>query len=88
MRYILVLLLLTGCWAPRCPVKTCEVNMEHRHADPAGAYAGRPIMSKVRFHNFLSKKEREKRRDTPSEGGRKRGRKPRTAKKLFDWEKD
>jgi hypothetical protein len=86
---ILLITSLSACWAPRCPISTCDVSMEHRHAVPQGTYSGRPIYSKWRFHNFLSKKEREKRKsgDVPSsESGLKR--KKKGPKKLFDWERE
>ncbi len=94
MKKIIILIfityLLSACWAPRCPITTCDVNMEHRHAVPQGTYSRRPIMSKWRFHNFLSKKEREKRKsgDAPSDKSLPSTKKKRGAKKLFDWERE
>lgn len=29
--FLLCSMLLTSCWAPRCPMKSCHVTFEHKH---------------------------------------------------------
>ncbi len=79
---IFILVAMTSCWAPRCPMNTCHVRMEHQHDDVvAGVYSGRYLVP-PRIHFFWDKKKGESAPDailTPK-GSKK-------TKKKYPWER-
>ena len=82
---IFVLLTASGCWAPRCPMKSCHVSMEHRHEGQVfrGRYAGL-FRSPVHGPGWYFS------RNTKQEGGTRKNKDPKTKrkfKKLLPWEK-
>ena len=43
--FAILSILLTGCWAKRCPMASCHTHGEHRHE--GGTYRERPYFSFV-----------------------------------------
>ena len=86
----LLLFLLSSCWAPRCPDKTCHVRMEHIHDDKvSGIFTGRTQILPTRIHYLWDKDKGEKNPDTktlPNNGGG-NDRKSRKLRKKFPWER-
>lgn len=87
---LLIISSLSACWAPRCPIKSCQSKYEHIHSSQvSGVFSARSPEFPT-FH-FLW----EKRRDTgvsmklEGNGGGKSGKKGKRPKKvkLFPWEK-
>lgn len=78
--------LLSGCWAPRCPMKSCHVRMEHRHGGMA--YRGRSLLASP-MHGFgFAVKNRSG--EGVEESSLKKNKDPKTKKKfkrLLPWEK-
>jgi hypothetical protein len=74
---------MSACWAPRCPMKTCHVRMEHQHKDlVTGVFAGRYLYP-PKIHFLWDINKGEKIPDAvlaPKSGNRK-------ARKKFPWER-
>jgi hypothetical protein len=79
---IFVMMVVSSCWAPRCPMSTCHVRMEHQHDDlVTGVYSGRYLVP-PRIH-FLW--ERNKGEAAPDAAITPRGSKK--TKKKYPWER-
>lgn len=87
MRYFLIILLLvslSSCWAPKCPVDGCMFTREHRHSDlVTGTFRSRYwVMPKVHFP--WDGKNRGEKLENPEfapKGAKKK------ARKKFPWER-
>lgn len=83
---VLIFCSLTGCWAPRCPMKSCHVRMEHRHEGMV--FRGRSIFASP-MHGFgFAAKNRSGEAGEQSEF--RKNKDPKTKgkfKKLLPWEK-
>lgn len=78
--YILIFIIFTSCWAPRCPMKSCHVKFEHLHE--GGAYRGGSFIT-ARKHWPWEKS------GVYSESKRKKKEEKKKGKwKLFDWERE
>ncbi|MCY7353148.1 MAG: hypothetical protein LH606_21240 [Cytophagaceae bacterium] len=79
-------LLFSSCWAPRCPMKSCHVRVEHRHEGMA--YRGRSVLaSPVHGLGFAGKNRGG---EGVGESSFKKNKDPKTKKKfkkLLPWEK-
>lgn len=77
---------LTSCWAPRCPMKSCHVRMEHRHEGMV--FRGRSILaSPVHGFGFAAKN---KSGEAGEQSAFRKNKDPKTKKKfrkLLPWEK-
>lgn len=77
---------LVSCWAPRCPMKSCHVKMEHRHEGMV--YRGRSVFAS-RVHGFgFAAKNRSG--DADEQSAFRKNKDPKTKKKfrkLLPWEK-
>ena len=81
---IAVLFALNSCWAPRCPVDTCHVKMEHRHsALVSGVFSGKYLYP-PRIHTFFDGNKGENNPDTKFSPT---GTSKRKLKKKFPWER-
>ena len=86
MKKLLIIFLffsMSSCWAPRCPMATCHVRMEHQHGDlVSGVFSGRYLYP-PKIHFLWDKNKGEAVPDAvlaPKGGNRK-------AKKKFPWER-
>lgn len=82
--FFIIVVLLSSCWAPRCPVDSCHVKFEHVHSDyVSGVFNGRSITSVPKLH-FLWDKDKgvEKRAELKTSSGKKK-----KYKYKFPWEK-
>ncbi len=70
-----------GCWAPRCPMKSCHVKFEHLHE--GGAYRGGSFI--VARKHWPWEKSNEY---TLSKRKKKEIKKKKGWKKLFEWERE
>lgn len=78
-------LLLSSCWAPRCPMKSCHVAMDHRHQGQV--YRGGSIFAS-KMHNPYWYATRNSKQGEG--GGLRKNKDPKTKKKfkkLLPWEK-
>ncbi len=89
--FLFSMITLSACWAPRCPIKSCQSKYEHIHSSQVSGVFSSRLVEFPTIH-FLW----EKRRDTGvsmkleggGSGGRQRNKGKRTKKvKLFPWEK-
>lgn len=89
MKYLIVILsslIMASCWAPRCPMNTCGVRMEHTHSDQvSGVFSGR-LLHPPRLHYLWDKNKGEA---NPETGFQPDGltRKQKKARKKFPWER-
>jgi hypothetical protein len=82
---LMIVLFCTSCWAPRCPMDTCNVRMEHRHDDlVTGVFSGRYLYP-PRLHFLWDKDKGEANPDTKFKG--EGGRSKRKLRKKFPWER-
>lgn len=87
--FLLFVMLLSGCWAPSCPRRTCHVKLEHRHEDPSGTYRGRFMLLPPRVHLLWDKNKGNA--NTMKQAGDKATKEPKQKKqpkKLFEWERN
>ncbi len=77
---------LLACWAPRCPMSSCHVKMEHRHEGMV--YRGRSLFASP-VHGFgFAVKNRSG--DAGEQSAFRKNKDPKTKKKfkkLLPWEK-
>lgn len=89
MRKIILFFLIiacSSCWAPRCPMDTCRVRMEHRHSDQVnGVFMGR-FLYPPKIHFFWDKDKGESNPDTKFQPNAP-SRKEKKLKKKFPWER-
>ncbi|MBO9641174.1 hypothetical protein [Siphonobacter aquaeclarae] len=89
MKYVLLIAcmaFLSSCWAPRCPMKSCHVTMEHRHE--GRIYRGRSIFSSP-THSFAWKMKN-RRGEAEEKSLYRENNDPKSKKKfkkLLPWEK-
>lgn len=81
---LFVVLMLSSCWAPRCPVDSCHVKFEHVHSDyVSGVFIGRKLTAVPKLHFLWDKDKgvegRAKLKTGPQKGKR--------YKYKFPWEK-
>lgn len=78
--------LLSSCWAPKCPMKSCHVKMEHRHE--GRIYRGSSIFASP-THSF-GWKMKNARGEAEEKSLYQENKDPKTKKKfkkLLPWEK-
>jgi hypothetical protein len=82
---LLVMGLLSSCWAPRCPMETCRSKYEHSHSDQvAGVFSPRyGVPFKMHFLWDIDKGESNP--NTEFEPGT--DNKKQKTKKRYPWEK-
>lgn len=79
---LFVIVLLNGCWAPRCPITTCRTTIEHRHNDTvSGIFSGKAATVPP-LHFLWDKKKGEVNTEFKGES-----RKKRKLRKKFPWER-
>ena len=84
--FILLLGMMSSCWAPRCPMDTCRSKYEHRHADMvSGVFSPRYGMPH-KIHFLWDQDKGEENPDTDFVPGSNAGGKKKT-KKRYPWEK-
>ncbi|MCA0362971.1 MAG: hypothetical protein LCH67_02940 [Bacteroidetes bacterium] len=81
---LLAALFLSSCWAPRCPMESCHIKMEHRHSTQvSGTFSGKSLTAVPRIHFLWDSEKGEKITET--------GTVPKTSKrkmrKKFPWER-
>lgn len=84
--FILIYLLLSSCWAPRCPMETCKSKYEHKHNDQvSGIFRSRQKLLPEKIHFLWDKDKGETNPNTDLELGP--GKKRIKGKKKFPWER-
>ncbi|MFN3850555.1 MAG: hypothetical protein ACK4NY_14055 [Spirosomataceae bacterium] len=78
--YILLVLSISSCWAPRCPVRSCQVKVEHRHGELKGIFGSKSVIP-GQIHFLWDGKKSEK---NPNAWDKNPNRK---ARKKFPWER-
>ena len=75
----------SSCWAPRCPIDTCSVRLEHRHSSlVSGTFSGKDRLYMPTMH-FLWDKKSQNAVDTEFVPGGKTKRQKSRSK--FPWER-
>jgi hypothetical protein len=84
--FLFIITLLSSCWAPRCPMDTCRVRMEHRHDDlVSGVFSGRSLHP-PKIH-FLWDKNKGTANPNTDFKANAPSRKERKLRKKFPWER-
>ncbi len=79
-------ILTSSCWAPRCPVRSCMVRVEHRHGELAGIFGGKVIVPN-KMHYPWDKEKGDKDPNMKFGKDGKEVRKKSKIRKRFPWEK-
>jgi hypothetical protein len=79
--YLVIVIICSSCWTPRCPMNSCHVKFEHIHE--GGVYRGGSFIT-ARKHWPWVKHDKYAISNQKS-GDSKRKKK---WKKLFDWERE
>lgn len=82
--FILLLIINSSCWAPRCPIESCRSRYEHQHDDiVSGVFSGHYTLI-PRVHFLWDKQKGESNPDTKFQPGTKNSKK---LKKKYPWER-
>ncbi len=80
-------LILSSCWAPRCPMESCHAKYEHQHGDMvSGVFASRYSIFPSKFHFFWDKDKGDANPNTDFVAGPD-GKKKVKIKKKYPWER-
>ncbi len=81
IKFIFLVVILSSCWAPRCPMPSCHVKFEHLHE--GGAYRGGSFITARKHYPWEKSEEYTMSRRKKKEEGKKS-----KFKKLFKWERE
>jgi hypothetical protein len=81
--FLCILIFATSCWAPRCPIRSCMVRVEHRHGELSGTFGGK-ILIPNKMHYPWDKQKGEK---NPNAKAFEKDKQKRKIRKRFPWEK-